>query len=98
MVYEIFFHGIISGAWTPPINYYRSVMHTLINTESYQRIVVPTLVIWGTNDIALERDLAEMSREFVQNIRIEYIEDATHFVQNHKPDEVNRIMDRFLKI
>jgi len=86
------------GAFTPPIDYYRNVLKArdLLKPEKLPKITSPVQIIWGENDLALERDLAEMCRPFVESLKIHYIPNANHFVQQDKPDEVNRVIEEFL--
>jgi alpha-beta hydrolase superfamily lysophospholipase len=56
----------------------------------------PTLVIWGCKDTALNKDLAALPAKYVPNLTVKYIEDASHWVQMDKPDEVNNYMREWL--
>lgn len=87
-----------TGAWTPPINYYRNILDVkaLLNPKELPKITVPSLIIWGENDLALEKDLAEGCRPFVQNLQIEFIPGGSHFVQHDKADQVNSIIENFI--
>jgi pimeloyl-ACP methyl ester carboxylesterase len=86
------------GAFTPPLNYYRCALspHSLLHPVKLPKITCPTIIIWGENDLALEKDLPELCRPYVENISIKYIPDANHFVQQDRPDEVNQYMKTFL--
>jgi len=87
------------GAWTPPINYYRNlvIMSALTDFSKIPRITAPTLIIWGEDDLALEKDMAEMSTQYVDDIRVEYIPNGNHFIQQDKPQEVNSAIQKFLR-
>jgi len=67
------------------------------NYLSLPNIKCPTLVIWGEKDIALSKDLPELTRPYVDDIRIEYLAKGTHFIQNDMPEEVNRSIEKFVK-
>lgn len=60
-------------------------------------VVAPSLIVWGENDLALEKELAELSRPYVRNLQIEYIPGASHFVQHDKPDLVNSVIEDFVR-
>jgi pimeloyl-ACP methyl ester carboxylesterase len=65
--------------------------------EDWPKITAPTMVIWGEQDIALEKALTYgMAPLFATPPRMEYIPDAGHWVQQEKPDEVNRLLLDFL--
>ena len=57
---------------------------------------VPTMMLWGTEDTALGRELAQLSANDVEDYRYHYIEGASHWVQQHKPHEVNKYIRQFL--
>ena len=86
------------GALTATINYYRAaVQRNPLNTrEQLRRIDAPVLVIWGEQDRYLGRDLADPPREWVPNARVARLPDASHFVQNDRPDRVNALLLDFL--
>ena len=59
--------------------------------------VEPTLLlIWGTEDKALTKELASASMEFAPNGQLKFIEGASHWVQQDSPDKVNAAMNEFL--
>jgi len=85
------------GALTAAINYYRAAFRSGLLTRRFPRIDTPTLVIWGMRDIYLGSELAAPNPALVPNARVERIDDAGHFVQIERPDEVNRHLLAFLK-
>ncbi|CAL8116048.1 unnamed protein product [Orchesella dallaii] len=86
------------GAWSPPINYYRCVLSgkDVLAPVTLPTITVPTLMIWGENDVALDKELPELTREYVTNMEVKYIANGNHFVQQDKPDEVNQAIEDFI--
>lgn len=57
---------------------------------------VPTLVIWGTSDIALPASLLDGLDEVVGDLRIERINEASHWIIHEQPDTINRVIRGFL--
>ncbi|MCU0463349.1 MAG: alpha/beta hydrolase [Anaerolineae bacterium] len=57
---------------------------------------MPTLLIWGKNDVALSVDMAQPSIEFCDDGKLVIIEDATHWVQHDAPEQVNGLLLDFL--
>jgi pimeloyl-ACP methyl ester carboxylesterase len=53
-------------------------------------------MIWGENDTALGKELTEGTEEYVQNFRIRYIPNCSHWVQQERPELVNQYMREFL--
>lgn len=58
------------------------------------RITIPTLVLWGENDVALTKELAYPPKDIVENNEVEFF-DAGHFVHWDKPQEITERMIRF---
>ena len=58
---------------------------------------MPRLLIRGEQDRALTVGLTEGLEQWVPDIRVERIPDASHWVQNDAPERVNELMVAFLK-
>lgn len=86
------------GAFTPPINYYRSSLFTKPRKEPGKKlqVKVPGILIFGKNDLYLDFRMVESTKEYVENLETQIIEDANHFVQQTAPKDVNTIMRKFL--
>ena len=84
---------------TAAINYYRAAFRTLVfgpipwlnNTIS-----TPTLLLWGEQDRFLRKELTFDMDHLFHALVIRYIPDSGHWVQQEKPDLVNRYMREFL--
>ena len=89
-------------AWSQPgaikgmLNYYRASFRPMHSGLNNPRIQAPVLIIWGSRDRFLGRELAEQSLELCDKGRIEYIEEATHWVQHEEPGRVNALIGEFL--
>jgi pimeloyl-ACP methyl ester carboxylesterase len=87
------------GAATCMVNYYRALVRRppadLLRMA--RRVDVPTLLIWGERDVALDIHLTEGLERWVPNLRLERIADASHWVQNDVPDRVNALLLDFLR-
>ncbi len=57
----------------------------------------PALLIWGEDDFALTKQTAEWTRDYVPDLTIRYIPGASHWVEQERPDEVNRYLLDFLQ-
>ena len=86
------------GALTATINYYRAFLRKGLRegTRTIRRIDCPVLVIWGEQDRYLGAELAEPPRRWVPHARVVRLPDASHFVQNDRPDDVNALLLEFL--
>lgn len=75
------------AAMTAALNWYRAI--GLVALESAQPIDLPTLFIWSTGDIALGREQAELTKNFVTGTyTFLEIPDASHWVVHEEPDLV----------
>ena len=87
------------GTLTAALNYYRAAVQRnwLDARQELRRIERPVLVIWGLQDRALGPELAEPDRRWVPDARVEYLPDASHWVQHDRPDRVNALLLDFLR-
>jgi pimeloyl-ACP methyl ester carboxylesterase len=96
------------GAITGMLNWYRAMLQrrgsgssTSSNMASGERdlprITVPTLILWGEKDIALEKSLAEESLKLCENGKIVFFPDATHWLQHDEAAAVNQHLHEFLQ-
>lgn len=60
-------------------------------------ITVPTLLVWGRNDLITPPDVAEEFRERIPNAELHFIEECGHAPMIEHPETFNRIMLRFLR-
>jgi pimeloyl-ACP methyl ester carboxylesterase len=87
------------GALTASLNYYRALLRNPREMRALlQRVEAPVLVIWGEKDRFLSRRLAEPPRLWVPNlIRVKRLPDASHWVAEDCPLEVNTLLLGFLR-
>jgi pimeloyl-ACP methyl ester carboxylesterase len=86
------------GALTATLNYYRSLLRSPREMGTLlERIEAPVLVIWGERDRSLSRRLAEPSPLWVPNLlHVERLREASHWVAEDRPGEVNSLLLEFL--
>jgi pimeloyl-ACP methyl ester carboxylesterase len=87
------------GALTATINYYRALLRYPGQTRALlQKVEAPVLVIWGERDRFLSRRLAEPPHLWVPNlVRVKRLPDASHWVAEDRPLEVNTLLLDFLR-
>lgn len=84
-------------AFTGPINYYRAMMRRFGSVPRDAKMVdVPTLIIWGEKDAALDVKAAEHSLQYCRSGQLKRIPDASHWVQQDCPEKVNDYIEKFL--
>lgn len=88
------------GALTSAVSYYRGILRQNPFAELKRLSPIPArlpvLLIWGERDVALGKELTYNLHPLVENLRIEYVHDAGHWVQQERPDSVNRALLAFL--
>jgi pimeloyl-ACP methyl ester carboxylesterase len=80
------------GAMTSMINWYRSMLRNPAKLTGSPRISVPTLVVWGKQDPHLSQGMAPLSVDLCDYGNLVTFEDATHWVQHDKPEEVSHLL------
>ena len=84
------------GAYTAMINWYRAALRQPAKPPANSRITTPTLMIWGAQDKFLSRQMGQPSIDLCDHGRLEFFEDATHWVQHEEADQVNALLAEFL--
>lgn len=80
------------------LNYYRAAGRRGPRdlTKPNPVIQMPTLVIWGEQDVALGKELNHNLKHYVSDLTLRYIPDASHWVQQDAPQLVNQYILNFL--
>lgn len=83
-------------AYTSMLNWYRAIIQKPPRTPASQRVTPSTLLIWGAQDMFLEREMAQPSIDLCDDGRLVFIEEATHWVQHEEAEQVNQLLTEFL--
>ena len=89
-------------AWSRPaamrsmLHWYRAIVRRPPPMPAEPRITVPTLMLWGVNDLALTRELAQPSIDLCDDGRLVFFEEASHWVHHEEPERVNALIGAFL--
>lgn len=85
------------GARTAMVNYYRALLrHGDTIDLGDGRVDVPTLMVWGEEDVALNIHCTSGTEEWVSDFTLKRQPGVSHWVQQDAPDEVNAILDEWL--
>lgn len=88
----------VPRALTSALNYYRAAWrYGALSAAAFRTIAMPTLLIWGERDLYLSVRLTRGLTPWVPNITIRRLADASHWVQNDAPGEVNRLLVQFMR-
>ena len=82
------------GALTAMLEWYRALATT--PRRAPRRITVPTLILWGDRDSALDSSLAEESLALCDAGSVRHFADATHWVHHEERGAVHDAIGRFI--
>ena len=91
---EAFGHGTTEAA----LQWYRALLRRNVFAieETLRPIDVPTQVIWGRHDSAIGFEYAQPPARWVWDVRVDVLDDASHWVQCDRPETVNALLLDFL--
>jgi epoxide hydrolase 4 len=87
-----------------PLNYYRATplrpdgpdLHRIELPPSVVQVRVPTTVLWGINDQALRPGLLDGLEQWVEPLRVQRVDDASHWIVHERPDVVRAAIEAAL--
>ena len=84
------------GALTAMVNYYRALRYTGPKALGDGKVDVPTLMIWGEEDVALGIHCTEGAEQWVNDFTLKRLPGVSHWVQQDAPGDVNAILTDWL--
>ena len=88
------------GSLEAMINYYRGLIRGGGMRRQAQLgfplIDIPTLMIWGEEDVALSKKTTLGTDEFVTDLTLRYLPRVSHWCQQEQPDIVNLMISNFI--
>ncbi len=89
------------GALTAMINWYRANFRGGGIREQMKLgvpvIGVPTLMVWGEEDVALCKETTYGTDRYVRDLTLRYLPNVSHWVQQEAPETVNAMLTAFLR-
>ena len=93
-------NAALPGATKAMIHYYRALVRgggmRRQMALGFPVIDVPTLLLWGTEDVALGVELTRGTDRFVSDLTVRYLPGVGHWVQQEAPAEVNEMLEAWL--
>ena len=90
-------NALIPGAMTAMVNYYRAAWRGRAKmAPADPTVAVPTLIVWGEEDKALEKSLVPGTERYVPDLTVRYLAGVSHWVQQEAPERVNAVLDAWL--
>jgi len=88
------------GALKAMVDYYRAFGRggggARQRARGYPLIDIPTLLLWGEEDVALCRETTLGTEAYVPNLTLRYLPRVSHWVQQEAPEVVNAMLEAFL--
>ena len=78
------------------LNWYRAAVQYPPKLPHNPRILVPTLMVWGTADQFLGQAMAQPSIDLCDKGQLVLLEGISHWVNHEAPDDVNQLLTEFL--
>ena len=90
-------NALLPGAATAMVNYYRAAWRGRSRmTPAQNTVEVPTLIVWGEEDAALEASLVPGTERFVPDLTVRHLPGVSHWVQQEAPETVNAMLEAWL--
>ncbi len=87
------------GALNAMVNYYRALLrHDDTVDPGDFTVDVPTLMVWGEEDVAIDIHCTEGTDQWVSNLTLKRLPNVSHWVQQDAPEEVNAILNDWLPV
>lgn len=89
----------LPGRMTGMINYYRALMRGGARRQhelGYPVIDIPTLMLWGEEDKALDLSTTVGTNAWVRDLTFRRLPGVSHWVQQEAPETVNEMMEAWL--
>jgi pimeloyl-ACP methyl ester carboxylesterase len=91
---------LVPGAATGMVNYYRALLRgggmQRQLALGFPKIETPTLLLWGTEDIALGVELTRPTPRYVSDLTLRLLPGIGHWVQQEAPETVNAMLEAWL--
>lgn len=85
------------GSLTAMINYYRALLRHGDSINLGDGVIdVPTLMIWGEEDSALNINCTQGAQQWVPHFELHRLPGVSHWVQQEAPEKVNAILREWL--
>ena len=90
-----------------PLNYYRAsplrpatgpddLLHSLVLPDAMVTVSLPTTVLWGEGDVALRPGLLQGLQQWVPQLDLRLVPEATHWLVHEQPERVAAVVRSLL--
>jgi epoxide hydrolase 4 len=87
------------GAATAMLNWYRAIRLSSSQILNLTHVIdVPTLIVWGERDVALDPICLNGTDHYVRDLAVKRLPGVSHWVQQDAPQVVNELLREFLRL
>lgn len=84
-------------AFSSMVNWYRAALQAPSEPPKNFRVTMPTLVLWGVNDVAIIPEQADDTMAFCDQGRLVKFEACSHWIEHEEASAINPMIDDFFK-
>jgi hypothetical protein len=84
-------------SWVDALQRLALVFVSYICRALKKKLTVPTLLLWAEHDMALGPQLLRGTEQHLETLEVHIVPAASHWLQQDRPEEVNGLMQRFLR-
>lgn len=85
------------GAFSAMVNWYRAAFQAKSEPPADFRVHVPTLILWGMNDVAFVPEQADESLAFCEKGRLEKFPECSHWIEHEEAERINPMILQFFE-
>ena len=98
---QVFVDNVLRpGGARAMVHYYRALVRggsRRMAQRGMPLITVPTLMLWGEQDVALAKSTTYGTEDQVAQLTLRYLPEASHWIQQDDPETVNAMVSAFLQ-
>jgi len=95
---DYFVNAFARSGFSGPINWYRNWSRNWQAMEGVDQLIkIPTLFIGASDDVIIGLEQIDAMRPLVTDLTLEMLDPCGHWTQQERPQDVNRLMLKWLK-
>ena len=95
---DYFVNAFARSGFSGPINWYRNWSQNWRSMDGVDQLIkIPTLFIGASDDVIIGLEQIDAMRPLVADLTLEMLDPCGHWTQQERPQDVNRLMLKWLK-
>ena len=79
------------------VNWYRTMVQTKQEPPASFDVVMPMILMWGEDDVAMLPQLADESMPYCKQGKLIKMPGVSHWIQHEQAEKVNKVIEEFFK-